>query len=437
MSSDATEALAPQAFDLVRSRFQSMLQGLHSTTLSNGARLHVLPTGNHGIVAFEVWASVGSGDEPPAAAGISHLLEHLMFRGTEDVPDGEFDAVIEAYGVKANAWTWYDTTAYTAIAPVEALDKIMHLEADRFQNLRITPEVFETEQQVVLNERSLTADSDPAVLAQEHLDRLLFDTGPYAHAVIGDKETIASFTREQVTDWYRQHYAPSELDIFVVGDVQVADVEALTRKTFGQLPTATTKRPERPQSQSYRKGIVDEIQLPVAEPLVMIAWGRELRSDLKAAATWKMMSEWLTFSRGGELRNALEYNQRYALEQQFYVNDHRLGHSGLWEATPREGFDPKDLAKAFYQTMAELAEKGPSDEALDAARVRILAYYAACSTPWLMVRQLGSALHDTGSIDNLVHELDALRAVTAEDIRALAARLANPDESVLLYVMPE
>lgn len=437
MSSDATNPLAPTAFEIVRARFDAILQSLTTIEMSNGARLHILPAGRHGIAAVEIWAAVGAGDEPKPLGGISHLLEHLMFRGTKEIPDGEFDAVVEDLGVKANAWTWYDTTAYTAIAPVEALGEILRLEADRFQNLEITEDVFQTERDVVLNERALTAESDPNTLAQEHLDRMLFGDGPYAHPVIGYRDGIAAMTRAQVTDWYLQHYAPSELDIFVVGDVQPTAVEQLVRSSFGQLPPAKEARAPRPAEQPYRQGLVESIELAVAEPVIMMAWGREPRSNLKAAAVWKMMGEWLTFGRGGVLRNELEYKSRLALEQQFYVNDHRLGHSGLWEATPRDGVESEELVDAFYATMRQLAKDGPSAEALDAALVRILAYYAACTTPWLVTRQLGTALHDTGSLQSLVGELDALKAVTADDIRALTARLADPSTSVLLYVSPE
>lgn len=437
MSSAATNALAPQALDLIRARTAHMLNQLVTHELSNGARLHMLPTGAHGIAAFEVWAKVGSGDEPKALAGISHLLEHLMFRGTEAIPDGELDAVVESLGVKANAWTWFDTTAYTSITPVEALGTLMELEADRFQNLQIDEEIFQTEREVVLNERALTADSDPTTLAQEHLDRMLFGDGPYAHPVIGDKPRIAAFTRAQLIDWYQRHYAPSELDIFVVGDVDTARVLEQTRATFGAIPPAPRPREARPTEQRHRKGIKESVTLAVAEPLVMMAWGLEPRANVREAAVWKLMSEWLTFARGGELRARLEYDAHLALEQQLYVNEHRLGHSALWEATPREGVTPQALADAFYAAMRELAESGPSPEALDAARVRLLTYHASLTTPWRLARHLGTAMHNTDGTQSILDELDAYFEVSADDLRQLARRLADPAESVLLLVHPE
>lgn len=437
MSSAATNPLAPTAFELVRARLQSILSTLQTVALENGARLHLLPTGSHGIVAFEVWAAVGSGDEPKTFAGISHLLEHLMFRGTTELPDGEFDAIVEAKGIQANAWTWFDTTAYTAILPTEALPELMAMEADRLQNLDINEDIFQTERDVVLNERALTADSDPNTLAQEHLDRMLFGDGPYAHPVIGYRENIAAFTREQVTNWYRQHYAPSELDVFIIGDIHATDVLAVANETFGALPSPPHPREARPPAPPHHKGKVESIELAVAEPLVMMAWGLPPRADLKATATWKLMGELLTFGRGGFLRAELEYDQRLALEQQFYVNEHRLGHSALWEATPRDGIASEDLASAFYATLAKLADIGPTEAELDSARVRILSYLSARSAPWQVARMLGSALHDTGSIDSIVHDLDALQAVSADDIRALARQLSSPENSVLLYVSPE
>src|SRR5690625_1101709 len=115
MPSTSQSAFTASALQSVRSHRETQWKSLQSTTLSNGARVHVLPHGKHGIAAVEIWADVGAGDEPADLAGISHLLEHMMFRGTHAVPDGAFDVQIQALGAHANAWTWYDTTAYTAI----------------------------------------------------------------------------------------------------------------------------------------------------------------------------------------------------------------------------------------------------------------------------------------------------------------------------------
>lgn len=437
MSSDAIDPLAPAALDLIRARTHDLLRTLQSSTLSNGARLHVLPSGKHGVACLEVWARVGSGDEPQNMSGISHLLEHLMFRGTHELPDGEFDEVVEALGVQANAWTWYDTTAYTAILPSEALEELMEVEADRLQNLNITDEVFTTERDVVLNERSLTADSDPNALAQEHLDKVMFGTSPYAHPVIGTREDIAAFTREDALAWYRAHYAPDQLDIIVTGDVDVENVRAMADATFAALPPHPHARPPRPDVNTTAIGIEETVALAVAEPRLMIAWPLPNRSDARGTAVWKLLAELLTFGRGGYLRGVLEYDERLALEQQFYVNEHRLGHSALWEATPRDGITTSALCDAFYTALLRFAEAPVDAATMDAARLRLLTYLAARSTPWHMARTIGSAMHDAGDVRSLLYDLDALEAVTAEEIQTLARSIADRRASVILHVVPQ
>lgn len=438
MSSDATNRFAPAALALVQARVRELVDRTQISTLGNGARLFVLPDGKHGVACLEVWIRVGSGDEPKAQAGISHLLEHLMFRGTTALPDGEFDAFIEARGVQANAWTWYDTTAYTSTLPSEALRELMEVESDRLQNLDITKDVFVTEREVVLNERSLTADSDPNALAQEHLDRLLFGVGPYAHPVIGYRENIEGLTREAVLAWYRQHYAPQNLDIIVTGDVDVDAVRAMAEATFGALP-ALAKDPlaDRPQHHDHAAPLEETITVDVAAPSIYIAWPHPARRDLSTTAVWKVLVELLSFGRGGRLRDVLEYDERLVLEQQFYLNEHRLGHSALWDASPREGVSTAVLADRFFAILDEFAQTPPTDEAMDAALLRILTIHATRSTPWQLSRMLGTALHDAGDLSTLSDDLDALAAVRPEDVQALAKTLAHRPNATILHVLPQ
>lgn len=438
MSLDATERFAPGALALIRQRTRELAARVQSSTLANGARLHILADGNHGIACLEVWIRVGSGDEPKPKAGISHLLEHLMFRGTTEMPDGEFDAHIEALGIQANAWTWYDTTAYTSTLPSEMLGELMELETDRLSNLDITDEIFTTEREVVLNERSLTADSDPNALAQEHLDRMLFGDGPYAHPVIGYRENIEGLTRQDILNWYRNYYAPDAIDIIVTGDVDPNEVRDLAEQTFGTLTRPDRPSPQRPTaSGSEDTGKEERIVLPVAAPSVLMAWPHPQRSNTEEVARWKVLAELLVWSRGGVLRDALEYNTETILEQQFYVNEHRLGHSVLWEASPREGISTDALVEAFFQTLSAFAASTPSQEDLDAAQLRLLTQIASKSTPWQLARMIGTALHDAGGLDTLEADLDALSRVDGPAVQALAKQLCDRQRAVILHVLPQ
>lgn len=437
MSLPPPTSLAASALQSVRNHRRAHWTHLHVHTLSNGIRVHILPQGNHRIAAVEIWANVGAGNEPSEIAGISHLLEHMMFRGTPSVPDGEFDIQIQALGARANAWTWYDTTAYTAILGSDHLQKLLALEADRFHNLHITDAVFQSERDVVLNERALTADSDPNALAHEHLDRMLFGDGPYARPVIGYKENIAALQRQQLTDWYAQHYAPHALDIFVVGDVDPAQTHHLLEESFGAIVSTTPPSKAEDTQAQHRSDLEETIKLGVAEPLVLMAWGLPQGSDRRALLTWRLLSEILAFGRGGVLRKALEHTQRLALYHDFYVQEHRRGHSAVWEATPRDHVSSRTLVQGFYDTLSQFAHKPLDSDLLEAARIRILSQWASRNAPWQILQQLGDALHTTGDLENYLHDVDVLATIDASDIQHLAAKIADPQYNVLLFVEPE
>lgn len=437
MTSGSDASLVSSAFAHAKEHRRALWEQLDSRTLDNGARVHVLPQGNHGIAAVEIWANVGAGDEPAPLAGISHLLEHMMFRGTHDVPDGEFDIRVQALGARANAWTWYDTTAYTTILGADHVEKLLALEADRFANLHIDDAVFQAERDVVLNERALTADSNPNTLAQEHLDRMLFGEGAYARPVIGYRENIAAFTREQLSDWYAQFYAPPALDILIVGDVSVADTHRLVADTFGAIPAGPPPSKAGEMQVTHHLGQQDRIQLAVSEPLVLMAWGMEPSADRRAVLTWRLLSEMLAFGRGGWLRTALEHDRKLALYQDVYVQEHRLGHSVVWEATPRSGVTHEALSNAFYATLSAFVASGISAEAMNAAKIRIVSDWASHSAPWQLLQSLGDALHTTGDAENFMNDFDILASISAKDVRSLAARLGDPASNVLLFVEPE
>lgn len=437
MSSTDPTSLVRSAFADARAQRRRLLTSLDSRTLDNGSRVHVLAQGSHGIAAVEIWARIGAGDESAEKAGISHLLEHLMFRGTHTIPDGEFDIRVQALGARANAWTWYDTTAYTSILSAEHLPELLALEADRFAHLNITETVFQTERDVVLNERALTADSDPNALAHEHLDRMLFGAGPYARPVIGSKENIAAFTRDQLSQWYAQHYAPHALDIFIVGDIDPAQTHRLVAETFGQIhATPPPSKAEAPRVE-HRSNLHERIELGVAEPLVLMAWGMPEGRDRRSVLTWRVMSEILAFARGGQLRTALEHTQRMALYQDFYVQEHRQGHSAVWEATPRDGVSMTELCGAFYATLGEIADRGLSDAIVHAAQIRLLSDWASRNAPWQVLQQLGDALHTADDVQCFVEDIDHIEAITSADLQALAARLSEAENNVLLYVTPK
>jgi hypothetical protein len=183
--------------------------GVTTLTLDNGLDVVVIEDHTAPAVTHMVWYRVGAADEPPGQSGIAHFLEHLMFKGTEAMPDGAFSRLIAANGGTENAFTSWDYTAYFQTVAADRLGLMMTHEADRMANLRLSPEDVETERGVILEERAQRTDSDPGALFAEQLRAALFLNHPYGVPIIGWRHEMAELDRAAALDFYRRHYAPT------------------------------------------------------------------------------------------------------------------------------------------------------------------------------------------------------------------------------------
>ena len=205
-------------------------------TLSNGLQVVVVPNHLAPVVSQMVWYKVGAADEVAGKNGLAHYLEHLMFRGTSDVPADEFSKVIAAQGGRDNAFTSYDYTAYFEEVAADRLPMIMQMEADRMHNLRITPETAEPELHVVLDERQQRTDNDPEGRFIEKLDHQFMPHYPYGRPVIGWKREIDKLSVPDAQKFYKAHYAPNNAVVVISGDVTVEEVMRLAAATYGRVP---------------------------------------------------------------------------------------------------------------------------------------------------------------------------------------------------------
>lgn len=219
--------------------------------LANGLRVlagefHSLP-----VLSYQVHFAAGARYERPGITGITHLFEHMMFKGTEKVGPEEFSRIIQANGGTLNAFTTTDNTSYYENLPAGKLELAVSLEADRLQNLRLTPETLESEREVVRSERKLRTVNSPFGLLMEQLHALAFEQHPYRWPVVGWDEDLKTLTLEDCREYYRVHYAPNNAVVVVVGDILTARVFDLAEKYYGPLPAQTPPRvavtSERPQ----------------------------------------------------------------------------------------------------------------------------------------------------------------------------------------------
>lgn len=205
-------------------------------TLDNGLKILVLPDDRLPIVSVQVHYAVGSRHEAPGITGISHLFEHLMFRGTATLGPEEFSRRLQAKGGEVNAFTTRDHTSYFENLPAEHLELALSLEADRLKHLKLDAENFETERQVVLSERKLRCVDSPFGLVEELLFATAYTTHPYRWPIIGWDQDLRRLTLEDCLAFYRRYYQPGTMLIVVAGDVRPEAVRELVVRYFGDLP---------------------------------------------------------------------------------------------------------------------------------------------------------------------------------------------------------
>ena len=212
--------------------------------LNNGLQVLVIPDHRAPVVTQMVWYKVGAADEPPGSSGIAHFLEHLMFKGTDLIPTGQFSKTIAKNGGEDNAFTNHDVTAYFQRVAKDRLPKVMEMEADRMANLRLSEQDVATERDVILEERRSRVDNDPGSILQEQMMAALYTNHPYGIPIIGWEHEIRALDREDAFSFYRRFYAPNNALLVIAGDVEPDEVRKLAEATFGKIaPSGLRQRP--------------------------------------------------------------------------------------------------------------------------------------------------------------------------------------------------
>jgi len=211
--------------------------------LKNGLKVLVLEDHSTPTATFQVWYRVGSRNEVSGKTGISHLLEHMMFKGTERHGPGEFSKIVARNGGVENAFTGRDYTAYFENWASDRLKVSMELESDRMGHLKLDPREFEKEKQVVMEERRLRTEDDPVSLLVEEVYATAYKVHPYHWPVIGWMSDIESITVEDLRRHYRTYYAPNNAIVVVVGDVNAEEVFRDVERYFGSLPRGENPAP--------------------------------------------------------------------------------------------------------------------------------------------------------------------------------------------------
>lgn len=226
--------------------------------LDNGLTV-VLKEMHHAPVAsFMIWYRVGSRNENPGITGVSHWVEHMMFKGTPEHPSGMLDRLVSREGGHWNAFTWIDFTAYYETMPTERIDLALRLEADRMVNTIMSEDEVNSERTVILSERGMY-ENQPRFLLNEELTAAAFRIHPYHHEVIGDAIDLKTMTRDDLYGYYRRHYVPNNAIAVIVGDFEADSMLSRIQELFGAIPAGEPTSPvirQEPEQRGERRVVV-------------------------------------------------------------------------------------------------------------------------------------------------------------------------------------
>ena len=268
-----------------------------SFTLDNGLDVVVIPDRRVPVVTHMVWYRNGSADDPLGQSGIAHFLEHLMFKGTNRHPAGEFSKVVSALGGQENAFTSFDYTAYFQRVAREHLETMMGFEADRMTGLVLDEAVVGPERDVVLEERRMRVETDPAAQLSEAMAAALFVHHPYGTPIIGWMHEIEGLNREHALTYYRRFYTPENAILVVAGDVAPDEVRRLAEDTYGRVAPCgerpLRRRPREPEPRAARHLAVADpkVEQPTLQRLYLVPSSRT--GDGRDSAALELLAEML------------------------------------------------------------------------------------------------------------------------------------------------
>lgn len=411
-------------------------------TLRNGLQVVVITDRRAPVVTHMVWYRVGAADEPRGHSGIAHFFEHLMFKGTREIAPGEFSRTIARNGGEDNAFTNWDYTAYYERIARDRLELVMRMEADRMRNLRFTDETFNSERDVIVEERRQRIDNNPGSVLGERMRAMLWPHHPYGTPVIGWLHEIETLDRETALQFYQTWYAPNNAILVVAGDVDAAELRPLAERYYGRLrPTrdlpARTWVEDPPNVGPMRVTHRDEkVRQPsVSRMYRAISYGTD---EGRQAHALDVAIEILGGSETSRLYRALVEDQHIAVSAGAGANTSGLGGgSASVYATPAEGVSLETVEAAMDQVIADFLRDGPTDAELTRARSSLAAaaIYSRDSQESL-ANIYGSSLAQGESIEDVVTWGDDIAAVTREEAMTMARQTLDLNASVTGWLLP-
>jgi zinc protease len=412
-----------------------------SFTLENGLQVVVVTNHRAPVVTQMVWYKCGSADEEPGKSGIAHFLEHLMFKGTDDVAPGEFSKIIARNGGNDNAFTSWDYTAFYQSVASDRLELVMRMEADRMSDLGLSDEVVYPERDVIVEERHQRTDNDPGARLGESAGYALYVNHGYGIPIIGWEREMQELTREDAEVWYHRWYAPNNAILVVSGDVEPGEVRELAETYFGPIPARDVPERRRPAIPPLAADTLVTMADPeVRQPYTQMRWLAPTARTEGAEHIYalQVMAEIMGGGTTSRLYRDLVVERQIASSAGFWYDPDRMDWSSAGAyGVPRGEESLEELETALREEINRVLADGVTrNEVSDAVtRLQAGAVFArdSLSGP---ANTLGAALAMGGSIADVEEWPDRIGAVTPEQVQAAAKFVFENRRSVTSRLLP-
>ncbi len=401
--------------------------------LPNGVVLIVHEHRASEVVALQLWLRVGGRDEAPDELGLSHYLEHMLFKGTPSRPPGSIDRLIEGLGGQSNAFTSHDYTHYDVVLPARNLKAGMELLADIAVNASLEQADLDAERKVVFEEMRLTEDNPDRFLLRR-LYELAYSPHPYGRPILGTPEFIGALTRERLRAFYTKYYRPPNMVLAAVGAVRPDEVRGLARATFGRLTGPAPPRPQLPPPPALDATRRADVPRPEQQAYLGLAWRTAATNEPDVYAV-DLLTYILGDGPSSRLNQELRERQRlvFAVEAGYGA----WGKAGLVTVTAR--LDPANLERAEAAVRAVI-DKVRAEGVTEAERRRAIVtaesnYAFDIETAEGLAKSYGLA-ETTWTLSDELEYLGRLRQVSGAEIQAVARKYFGPDGYARVRFVP-
>lgn len=411
-------------------------------TLSNGLNIYVKTIKRSPVVLSQVWYRVGGSYEHNGITGLSHLLEHMMFKGTTEFPGDAFTKTITKLGGVLNAMTADDFTMYYELVPKSALPTVFKLEADRMHNLVISQDSFDKELDVVKNEKKLRVDNVPFSRAYQQFRAQTYISNPYHHTPIGWQNDLDNMTMQDARNWYQHYYQPNNADLVVVGDVSGDTVYQLAQQYFGPLKAHKVIQPKPRAGETHFSYRVSQLFLPAQQPAIIM--GYNVPNYQNITEKWKayalvVLANALGGTSSSILNSTLVRNEKLAADIDAQFSPFTLHNTAfVITAAPTEKTNPQILTEKIISAVNRIKSQPLDAEQLQFVKTQIKSQ---------KIFNLDSLNDQAGNIGgavsiNLPYQLsenflENIQKVTPKQVELVAKEFLTMNRLSIVYLLPE